>query len=148
MKNLQFKLINPIEYQERVLYFLKQLNPEMDMKHIENTQIEMTKASHYICFGLFLNDELIGITSGWTTVRIYCGKLLELDNVIIDSKIQSKGYGKYFMNAIEKWSISNNYKSIGLNTYVQNSRSHKFYYNEGFKILGFHFEKIIPQDNV
>lgn len=143
MCDLQFKLINPMEYRAGVLDLLKQLNPEMDVKHIENAQIEMAKVPNYKCFGLFQNEQLIGISSGWTTVRIYCGKQLELDNVIIDSKIQSKGYGKYFMNAIKDWSVKNDYKSIGLNTYVQNSRSHKFYFNEGFKILGFHFEKKI-----
>lgn len=148
MKNIQFKLINPINHQVRTLNLLKQLNPEMDIRHIENTQIEMTKIPNYKCFGLFQNNELIGISSGWTTIRIYCGKQLELDNVIIDSKIQSKGLGKYFMNAIQEWSIKNDYQSIGLNTYVQNSRSHKFYFNEGFKVLGFHFEKIICQNGI
>lgn len=141
MKNLQTKLIDPIENKSRVLDLLQQLNPGMDAKYLESTQIEMTNIPNYTCFGLYLNDELIGISSGWTTVRIYCGKQLELDNVIIDSKLQSKGYGKYFMNEIKAWSIKNNYASIGLNTYVQNSRSHKFYFNEGFKILGLHFEK-------
>jgi len=147
MKNLQFKLINPIDYLAKTLELLKQLNPEMDVEHLESTQIEMTKVPNYSCFGLFNKDELIGISSGWTTVRIYCGKQLELDNVIIDSKIQSKGYGGYFMNAIKEWSINNDYKSIGLNTYVQNSRSHKFYFNEGFKILGFHFEKRLSNND-
>ncbi len=141
MENLQIKLINPIDHQKKALNLLKQLNPEMDIKDIKNKQAEMIKIPNYKCFGLFLNDTLIGISSGWTTVRIYCGKQLELDNVIIDSSIQSKGFGKYFMNAIEEWSLNNDYNSIGLNTYVQNSRSHKFYFNMGFKILGFHFEK-------
>ena len=141
MKNLQFKTINPIKHLARIVVLLKQLNPEMDEEYLENTQIEMTKVPNYACFGLFSENELIGISSGWTTVRIYCGKQLELDNVIIDSNLQSKGFGKYFMNAIKDWSIENDYKSIGLNTYVQNSRSHKFYFNEGFKVLGFHFEK-------
>ena len=145
---MQLKLINPLEHLERVLDLLQQLNPDMDVKHMEALQLEMIKIPNYQCFGLFLNDELIGISSGWTTVRIYCGKQLELDNVIIDSKIQSKGYGKYFMNAIKEWSIRNGYESLSLNTYVQNSRSHKFYFNEEFKILGFHFEKRIQQDSV
>lgn len=148
MKNLQFKLINPMEHLVRTLDLLKQLNPDTEAKQIKNTLIEMVKIPDYKCFGLFLNDNLIGISSGWTTVRIYCGKQLELDNVIIDSRIQSKGYGKYFMNVMTEWSLKNNYKSIGLNTYVQNSRSHKFYFNEGFKVLGFHFEKEISQNNV
>lgn len=145
MKNLQTKLINPLEHKPRVLDLLRQLNPEMDTKYLESTQTEMYRLPNYKCFGLYLNDELIGISSAWTTVRIYCGKQLELDNVIIDSKIQSKGYGKHFINSIQEWSISNNYESLSLNTYVQNSRSHKFYFNEEFKILGFHFEKKLGQ---
>ena len=145
METLHVKLINPTEYQERTLDLLTQLNPEMDPKHIENTQAEMVKVPNYTCFGLFLDGDLIGISSGWTTVRIYCGKQLELDNVIIDSEIRSKGFGKFFMKAITDWCMKNDYQSIGLNTYVQNSRSHKFYFNEGFKVLGFHFEKRLSQ---
>ena len=141
MKNIQFKIINPVEHKERVVELLLQLNPEMEENSIATLITEMNELPNYICFALFEEDELIGISSGWTTVRIYCGKQIELDNVIIDSNCQSKGYGKYFMEEITKWSLDYDYKSIGLNTYVQNSRSHKFYFNEGFKILGFHFEK-------
>lgn len=140
MKNPQLKLIDPLKYRERVLYLLKQLNPEMDINSIESILISMNEIPNYKCFALFVNGELVGVSSGWTTVRIYCGKQLELDNVIIDPKIQSKGLGKYFMTAIKQWSLDNDYKSIGLNTYVQNSKSHKFYFNQDFKIIGFHFE--------
>jgi len=137
---MQFKLINPIDYQVQVLNLLAQLNPDKDARKLETILIEMVKLANYTCFGLFLNDNLIGISSGWITIRIYCGKQLELDNVVIDSTIQSKGYGKYFIESISQWASKNNFKSISLNTYVQNVRSHKFYFNQGFKILGFHFE--------
>lgn len=140
MKNLQFKLINPLEHKDTVLKLLKLLNPKMNKSKLEESLTSMVEMPNYKCFALFQDAELIGISSGWTTVRIYCGKQLELDNVIIDSKIQSKGFGKYFVNAIKQWSISNSYKSLGLNTYIENSRSHKFYFNQGFKVLGFHFE--------
>ncbi len=142
VKDLDFKLIDPLEYQARTIRLLQQLNPDMDIEHIENTLHKMVHMPNYRCFGLFCKGNLIGISSGWTTIRIYCGKQLELDNVIIDSNIQSKGYGKYFMEAITNWSLQNNYDNIGLNTRVQNARSHKFYFNEGFTILGFHFEKM------
>ncbi len=140
MKKLQVRLINPLHYKSKTLDLLLQLNPKMDMQHIENIQNKMVKSPNYKCFGLFIETELIGMSSSWTTVRIYCGKQLELDNVVIDSKIQSRGFGKYFINEIKKWSLVNNYQSIGLNTYVENARSHKFYFNQNFKVLGFHFE--------
>jgi len=145
MKNLKFKVINPLNHFTEMLDLLTQLNPTMEVRRLEMLQKEMAQMPNYNCFGLFIDKELIGISSGWTTVRIYCGKQLELDNVIISSTIQSKGYGKYFMKSIQEWCIQNGYESLSLNTYVQNSRSHKFYFNEDFKILGFHFEKRISK---
>lgn len=141
MNNTEFKHINPVEHLEKVLDLLQELNPDMERKRLEEIQLRMVELPNYDCFGLFSNGQLIGISSGWTTVRVYCGKQLELDNVIIDSRLQSKGYGKFFINAIKEWILNNDYESLSLNTYVQNARSHKFYFNEGFKILGFHFEK-------
>ncbi len=33
-----------------------------------------------------------------------------------------------------------------LNTYTGNRKSHKFYYNEGFEIYGFHFIKVMREN--
>jgi len=143
MKKMQFQVIDPMEHLQSTLYLLNLLNPDKTINSIEKLLREMSQLPSYKCFGLFRDKELIGISSGWTTIRIYCGKQLELDNVIIDSKIQSKGYGKFFMDAIKEWSYINDYQSISLNTYIENYRSHKFYFNQGYKILGYHFENTL-----
>lgn len=143
MKNITLKIINPLENLIRVKELLLQLDPKKGEIYIQKTLEQMQELENYTCFGLFENDKLIGVSSGWTTVRLYCGKQLELDNVIIDKELQSKGLGKIFFDKIEAWSLQNNYKSLSLNTYVSNSRSHKFYYNQGYSILGFHFQKLI-----
>ena len=44
---------------------------------------------------------------------------------------------------IENYVKGKGYEAIELNTYVQNYPSHKFYYNLGFEILGYHFLKKI-----
>jgi GNAT superfamily N-acetyltransferase len=121
----------------------QQLNPKLTLEQIKTYLLQMFEFETYACFGVFLNDKLVGISSAWTTVRLYSGKQLEVDNVIIDSSQQSKGLGKMFFEFIENWAKKNEYKTIELNTYVQNSKSHKFYYNLGFSILGFHFWKHI-----
>ncbi len=69
-------------------------------------------------------------------IRIYCGQQLELDNVVIARKLQSKGLGTIIFDKIEKWALKKGYQSKSLNTYVSNSRSHKFYFNQGCNILG------------
>ncbi len=146
MNQLQIIQINPYDHIDQVLSLLKQLNPEMSGHTITSRLKKMIDLASYTCFGLFDQHQLIGISSAWSTVRIYCGKHIELDNVIIDSNIQSKGYGQYFIDAIKEWALANQYESIGLNTYVQNSRSHKFYYNQGFQVVGFHFEHALNKE--
>lgn len=139
-QNLQVKLVEDTT-SENITFLLQQLNPQLELALIKKRQKEMFQFDNYICFGLYLNDTLIGITCAWIMVRIYCGKQIEIDNVILDSNHQSKGYGNVLLNYIEKWAIDNDCETIELNTYVQNSRSHKFYFNNDYKILGFHFQK-------
>ena len=140
VEQLTFKLLTRANIPE-ISILVKQLNPKLTLEEINNYQKEMFGFPTYYCFGLFKEKKLIGISSGWITVRFYSGKQLEVDNVIIDNKLQSKGYGKWFFNLIEKWAKQNGCNTIELNTYVQNSKSHKFYYNLGYIILGFHFNK-------
>ena len=121
----------------------QQLNPNLTLEQIKNYLLQMFELETYNCFGILLNGKLVGISSAWSTVRLYSGKQLEVDNVVIDSSQQSKGLGKLFFEFIEDWAKKNEYKTIELNTYVQNSKSHKFYYNLGYSILGFHFWKNI-----
>jgi GNAT superfamily N-acetyltransferase len=140
MKETLVKILKQ-ENLEQIVKLTRQLNPNMPISELESRQSKMFEFENYKCFGLFENDKLVGISSGWITVRLYSEKQLEIDNVIIDNTIQSKGYGKIFMNEIESWAKINNCKTLELNTYVENDRSHKFYFNQGFHILGFHFQK-------
>jgi len=131
------------KWSKDILAFVKKLNPEKNDEILGQNILEMFEFENYTCFGLFQDDALIGISSGWTTVRFYSGKQLELDNVIIESEMRSSGLGKSFLSLIEKWAKDKSYQTIELNTYVQNGRSHKFYFNIGYQILGLHFQKHI-----
>ena len=141
-ENLTFKVLKNDNISE-ISILVKQLNPKLALEKIKHYQKQMFDIPSYNCFGIFKETKLIGISSGWITIRFYSGKQLEVDNVIIDSNIQSNGYGKYFFILIEKWAKQNGCKTIELNTYVQNTKSHKFYFNLGYSILGFHYWKCV-----
>lgn len=144
--NIKFKLLANEDINE-IAVLGQQLNPKLTFEEVQALQEEMFDFPTYKCFGVFLDEKLIGISSGWLTIRLYSGKQLEVDNVFIDDNIQSKGYGKIFFGFIEKWAKENGCKTMELNTYVQNTRSHKFYYNSGYSILGFHFWKHLHNEN-
>lgn len=138
------KLINlNLSHLDLMLQLTLQLNPDLDKDILSKRQRAMFEFENYYCFGCFEQDQLIGISSGWMTVRLYSGKQLEIDNFVMDVSIHSKGHGKQFLELIEVWCKTQDCETVELNTYVSNYRSHKFYFNQGYKILGFHFQKLI-----
>ncbi|CDF80510.1 acetyltransferase, GNAT family protein [Formosa agariphila KMM 3901] len=96
---------------------------------------------NYECIGVFNDETLIGICGLWFCTRHYSGRSIEVDHVYIDDEYQSKGIGKQLFSWIYTYAKAKGYEAVELNTYVQNHPSHKFYYNEGFNILGYHFVK-------
>lgn len=125
----------------KILNLAQELNPTIPAAVLAERLNEMWDYPTYCCFGCLQDDQLIGISSGWITTRFYSGKQLEIDNVIVSSKNQSKGIGAMFIKFLEQWAQQQNCLTLELNTYVGNSRSHKFYFGQGYKILGFHFQK-------
>jgi len=96
---------------------------------------------NYECAGIYDGDSLIGFSGMWFCTRHYSGRSVEVDHVYIDDSYRNRGLGSQFFEWIYTYVKEKGCESIELNTYVQNHPSHKFYYNQGFKILGYHFTK-------
>lgn len=131
-----------------IIPFLKQLNPNKTEDVLRDRFSQMLCFDNFKCFGFYKEAKLIGMIGCWTLVKLYSGKQLEIDNVIIDGKLQSKGYGKQLLSLIETWAINNEYQSIELDAYLANNRAHKFYFDKGYKILGFHMFKKLPASSI
>jgi diamine N-acetyltransferase len=140
MQNIEIKLIYTKDILT-VLPLLKELNKTTSESVLKQRLLEMT-TQNYKCVGMFLNKELIGIAGLWFLTRHYCGKTVEPDHVIISAKYRSKGLGKILFEWVYKYAQSIGYEATELNTYINNTKSHTFYENEGYKKLGFHYLKI------
>ncbi|WP_434036851.1 GNAT family N-acetyltransferase [Formosa sp. 4Alg 33] len=143
-------MANEINYRRLKKDELPQIIPLMqkftDNKHSDALLFERFSEmfeQNYECIGVFNNQELIGICGLWFCTRHYSGRSVEVDHVYIDADYRSKGIGKQFFKWIYDYAKGKGYEAVELNTYVQNFPSHKFYYNEGFNILGYHFLKKI-----
>ena len=128
---------------DAIVPLANKLHPRLEAEKVHAYLAEMFAFPTYYCFGLWQEGKLVAMSNGWITVRIYSGKQLEVDNVIVDPDLRSQGVGKIFFEHIQDWAVRNQCNTIELNTFVQNSKSHKFYFNEGYAILGFHFQKIL-----
>lgn len=109
--------------------------------HVLQQRFQEMFTQHYECVGVYDDTKLIGVTGLWYQTRHYAGKSCEADHVYIDPNYRSNGIGKQLFAFIEAHAKKQQCEAVELNTYVQNAPSHKFYYNTGFNIIGFHFAK-------
>lgn len=124
-----------------IMPLLELLNDYTDVVILRKRVEEMATYPNYDCIGCFHNDQLIGMSGLWTMTRHYCGKSLEPDHVIVHPEYRSNGIGKLMMDWVVNWALENQYEACELNAYLNNTGAHKFYHNEDFKILGFHYLK-------
>lgn len=140
--NYQFK-ITPKEDLDLVIALVYELDEaKISIDDLTSRFNEMI-TQNYECVGIYVDNKLIGISGLWYCTRHYAGKSVELDHVYIMPEYRNKGLGKEFMDWIHTYVKAKGCQSTELNTYVQNYPSHKFYYNEGYEIWGYHFYKNI-----
>jgi GNAT superfamily N-acetyltransferase len=124
-----------------VIPLVEKLNNYSIPHDVLNQRFSEMITQNYECAGIFDDEKLIGISGLWFCTRHYSGRSVEPDHVYIDNDYRGQGLGKEFFKWIYNYVIDRGCESVELNTYVSNFESHKFYYNEGFKILGYHFFK-------
>lgn len=126
---------------ELALPFVQELGEyQVDIGLLRNRFLEMFD-QNYECFGIYLNQELVGVFGLWFMTRHYAGKSCEPDHIYINSEHQNKGIGKHVFEFIFNYSAEKGCETSELNSYVHNFKSHKFYMNHGYVIKGYHFLK-------
>ncbi|NRD20890.1 GNAT family N-acetyltransferase [Winogradskyella eckloniae] len=136
----QFKILSNQDL-EQIIPLVFELNASKVSMEILRARFNEMKNQNYKCAIISLDKDVVGVTGLWFSTRHYIGKSVELDHVYIKPEHRGSGLGKRFMAWINNYVVEHGCKAIELNTYVQNYPSHKFYYNEGFEILGYHFLK-------
>ena len=135
-----FKIIDKTEINSIIPLIQKLTNNKNSDELLKQRFAEMV-TQNYECAVIYDGNKLIGVTGLLYCTRQYSGRSVEVDHVYIDDSYRSKGLGKQFFNWLYEYVKQKGYETMELNTYVQNYPSHKFYYNEGFQILGYHFLK-------
>jgi GNAT superfamily N-acetyltransferase len=86
---------------------------------------------------------MVGISGIWIMTKYYVGKHIEPYNVIIHPEYCGSGIGNALMQWIYEYAISQNCIASELNCYVSNHVGQKFWINQGFKLIGFHYQKML-----
>ncbi|PWH81705.1 GNAT family N-acetyltransferase [Algibacter marinivivus] len=135
-----FKILEK-EKIDLIVPLVQKLNGNKDSDAVLKQRFSEMITQNYECAVIYDDEKLIGVCGLWFCTRHYSGKSVEPDHVYIDDSYRGKGLGKQFFTWIYNYSKAKGFEAMELNTYVTNAASHKFYFNEGFKILGYHFLK-------
>jgi GNAT superfamily N-acetyltransferase len=126
---------------------LQVLYPSLTLEEYED-ELEQMLAHNYGQVGVFDGENCLGISGFWIGTKLWCGKYLELDNIVVVKKYRSQGIGKLIFDFLHKKAMEHDCTMLSLDSYTTNFKAHKFFYNEGYSPKGFHFINILKKENV
>ncbi len=126
------------------LHLIQQLYPDYTLEVYADLLEEMLP-NNYKQVVVYENEQSVGLSGFWVGTKLWCGKYLELDNVIVHPNHRSKGIGKLLTEYLNQKAVEIGCKVVALDAYTNNFPAHKFYYNHGFVPKGFHFVKFLEE---
>lgn len=93
-------------------------------------------------------DSCAGMTGYWIGSKLWCGKYMELDNVIVSSKFRRKGVGQLLFSHMEQMAKELDCNLMALDSYTDNFDAHRFFYEQKYVPRGFHFINILEKEKI
>jgi GNAT superfamily N-acetyltransferase len=97
---------------------------------------------------VFDGEACVGISGFWIGTKLWCGKYLELDNIVVKNEYRSKGVGQLIFDYLAIKAKEQECTMMALDSYTTNYKAHKFFYNNGFAPRGFHFINVLKEDQI
>lgn len=97
---------------------------------------------------VFENKEMLGLSGYWVGTKLWSGKYLELDNVFTSAKHRSRGVGDLIFQHLENKAKELGCTMLALDSYTDNFKAHKFFYEKGYIPRGFHFINILDKSKI
>ncbi len=129
-------------------HIISELYPKMTVKEYEAKLIKMIP-HNYKQVAIF-NDknECLGVSGFWIGNKLWCGKYMELDNIIIKKENRASGVGSFLFKYLKEKAQKLECNIITLDSYSTNFKAHRFFYNKDFSPKGFHFVKILNKKSI
>lgn len=139
--------LNGVDEMLKYLNVLNELYPHLKNEEYKSDLLEMLP-HNYGQVAVFEGEECIGISGFWIGKKLWCGKYLELDNIVVCARHRSKGVGKLIFDYLRQKAETLGCTMMALDSYTTNYKAHKLFYNEGFAPRGFHFISILDEKGV
>ena len=136
----QFRILTQKSEMTPLFPLIHQLNNQVTPDYYSEVLEEMVPHG-YRMVAVYEGDECLGLSGIWVAAKIYCGKYMEMDNVVIAAVHRSRGIGQLLTDFITDLARQEGCSSMLLDAYLENERAHAFYERSGFTKRGYHFVK-------
>ena len=140
MTPVKIKVITTVADMLNQFSLIKQLSPDVSAAQYEAMLKDMIKCNYKQAVA-YLNEIPIGVCGFWINTKIYSGKYVELDNVVIDTQYRNYQIGQQLCNYVIQLAAKEGCKVAMLDAYLKNEKAHQFYERNGFQTKGYHFIK-------
>ena len=124
------------------IHLFQELNTNISLNKLDDRLNNMNK-ENYIFVKVYDRVKCHGVFSYKTTTKLYSGKQLELENLILYKNSRNMGIGKIVINYIIEKALILQCTSVELNVYIDNTNAIKFYEKYKFKKIGHHLIKCL-----
>lgn len=131
----------------KYLPVLNELYPSLNLIDYAK-ELDFMLKHNYGQLAVFYKDVCVAICGFWIGNKLWCGKYLELDNIVVRQKYRRLGVGKRIMEYMHAKAIEENCTMLSLDSYTTNYKAHRLFYNEGFAPKGFHFIKVLKEEGI
>lgn len=76
----------------------------------------------------------------------YCGRRLEIDDLVTAEVHRSRGFGAVLLHWLERRAVMLGCPTLTLNSAMHRLDAHRFYEREGYPKIAYHFSKSLPAD--
>ena len=126
---------------------LLEVYPNLTMEEYSN-ELDVMLPHNYGQMVVMDGNIIAGLTGYWIGSKLWCGKYMELDNVVVAESYRRKGVGKMLFDFMEQWAKDEKCTMLALDSYATNVKAHKFFEGQGYWPKGFHFVNILDKSKV
>ena len=126
---------------------IQEMYPDITIEEYSN-ELDVMLPHNYGQVAVFEGDQCAGMTGFWVGSKLWCGKYMELDNVIVSSKFRRKGVGQLLFTYMEQRAKDLDCNMLALDSYTDNFDAHRFFYQQNYVPRGFHFINVLKKDKM
>jgi len=118
---------------------MKQLRPHLDRDEYVAT-VRALQASDGFRLVALIDGGVVRAVAGYRYMRmLYCGRLLYVDDLVVDERVRSQGYGSRILDWLKDEARREGCAELQLISRTVREQAHRFYFREGLGIECFHF---------